>query len=75
MPLIGSQTCGCVELDPEGPVDRDDYLAEAYAEMAADAAREAEAEEWADALSPDVADEPREGQASGDTPGAVDDHG
>lgn len=31
----------------------------AYAEMAADEAREAEAAEWADALISDVADEPR----------------
>lgn len=34
-------------------------LASAYAEMAADEAREAEATEWADALLPDVADETR----------------
>jgi len=31
----------------------------AYAEMARDEAREAEAEEWANALISDVADEPR----------------
>lgn len=34
-------------------------LASAYAEMAADEAREREAEEWSDALLPDVADEAR----------------
>ena len=34
-------------------------LAAAYAEMAADEAREAEAEEWANALISDVADEAR----------------
>lgn len=34
-------------------------LSAAYAEMAADEAREAEAAEWADALLPDVADEAR----------------
>lgn len=34
-------------------------LMAAYAEMAADEARESEAEEWADALLPDVGDETR----------------
>ena len=34
-------------------------LSEAYARMAADEARESEAEEWAEALIPDVADEAR----------------
>ena len=34
-------------------------LAAAYAEMAADEAREAEADDWSDALLDDVADEPR----------------
>ena len=34
-------------------------LSDAYAEMAADEAREAEADEWADALISDVADEAR----------------
>lgn len=34
-------------------------LAAAYAEMAADEAREAEAEQWANALISDVADEAR----------------
>jgi hypothetical protein len=34
-------------------------LASAYAEMAADEAREQEAEEWSDSLLPDVADEAR----------------
>jgi predicted CopG family antitoxin len=34
-------------------------LSAAYAHMAADEAREAEALEWADALVPDVADEAR----------------
>ena len=34
-------------------------LSEAYAQMAADEARETEAEEWAEALIPDVADEAR----------------
>lgn len=34
-------------------------LDEAYAQMAADEAREAEALEWSDALLPDVADETR----------------
>jgi predicted CopG family antitoxin len=37
----------------------DENLAGAYAEMAADEARESEAEEWANALIPDVADEAR----------------
>jgi predicted CopG family antitoxin len=37
----------------------DEDLATAYAEMAADEAREAEAEEWANALISDVADEAR----------------
>ncbi len=34
-------------------------LMAAYAEMAADEARESEADEWADALLPDVGDETR----------------
>ena len=34
-------------------------LSAAYAEMAADEAREAEADAWSDALLPDVADETR----------------
>lgn len=34
-------------------------LYDAYAQMAADEAREAEAEEWSEALLPDVADEAR----------------
>lgn len=34
-------------------------LSAAYAEMAADEAREADAMEWSDALLPDVADEAR----------------
>jgi predicted CopG family antitoxin len=34
-------------------------LSEAYARMAADEARETEAEEWSSALLPDVADEAR----------------
>lgn len=38
-------------------VDAD--LARAYEEMAADEAREAEANEWVEALAADVADEPR----------------
>lgn len=37
----------------------DEDLAAAYAEMAADEARDAEAEEWANALITDVADEAR----------------
>ncbi len=34
-------------------------LSDAYAQMAADEAREAEAQEWSDNLLPDVADEAR----------------
>lgn len=34
-------------------------LSDAYAEMAADEAREAEAAEWSDALLPDLSDEAR----------------
>ena len=34
-------------------------LSDAYAQMAADEAREAEAQEWSDTLLPDVADETR----------------
>lgn len=37
----------------------DDDISAAYAEMAADEAREGEAREWADALISDVADEAR----------------
>lgn len=37
----------------------EDDLSDAYAQMAADEAREAEAQEWADTLLPDVADETR----------------
>lgn len=39
--------------------DADQDLSAAYAEMAADEAREAEARQWADSLIPDVADEAR----------------
>lgn len=37
----------------------DDDIFAAYAEMARDEAREAEADEWSDALIPDVSDEAR----------------
>lgn len=37
----------------------DEALLSAYAEMAADEAREAEAEDWSDSLISDVADETR----------------
>ena len=41
------------------PYVLDEDIFAAYAEMASDEAREAEAEEWSDALLPDVADEAR----------------
>ena len=45
--------------DPVRPHVVNEDLAAAYAEMAADEAREAEAEEWSNYLIPDVDDEAR----------------
>lgn len=57
--VVGSRRISQFIEDLVRPHVVEDDLSDAYARMAADEAREAEAEEWSDALLPDVADEAR----------------
>ena len=56
---VGRRRIGRFLEDLARPHVVDEELEAAYAEMAADEVREAEAEEWAEELIGDVADEPR----------------
>lgn len=56
---VGSRRISQFIEDLVRPHVLDEDIFAAYAEMACDEAREAEAEQWADALIPDVSDEAR----------------